>query len=67
MGFCRGFGMSADPAAAEYESRVFCDMIDLTLPGGMLRERVEKLYMIVRTVFELDRKTFDHPGWDRFP
>jgi hypothetical protein len=36
-GFGCGFGMSADPAAAEYESRVFCDMIVRACPIIVLR------------------------------
>lgn len=36
-GFGCGFGMSADPAAAEYESRAFCDMSDRACSMIVLR------------------------------
>lgn len=45
--------MSADPAAAEYESRVFCDMIARACPVIVLRYIVERLYMVVETLLEL--------------
>jgi hypothetical protein len=56
-----GFGMSADPAAAEYESRVGCDMIVRACPIIVLRWITERLYMVVQTVLELAGRLYTSP------
>jgi hypothetical protein len=63
-GFGCGFGMSADPAAAEYESRVFCDMIVRARPIMILRWMIERLYMVVKITLELAERLYKRPFHD---
>jgi hypothetical protein len=56
-----GFGMSADPAAAEYESRVGCDMIVRARLIIVLRWMTERLYMVVQAIHELAERVYKSP------
>ena len=60
VGFGCGFGMSAEPAAAEYESRVFCDMTVLACLI-IARLMTERLYMVVETILEMAGRVYRRP------